>query len=124
MNEMETLQRNMYRQLNLEPSKKPEEQDKKYTISLSAEIRQNNTHLCHLDLGMPVISKMKEKIKGRKQKILLLANDYKNSHLLPSSKEIINMDEIDIESIIREREEMDREAGEVYKKTNGKGCFL
>jgi hypothetical protein len=31
---------------------------------------------------------MKEKIDGRKQKILSIANDYKNNHFLPSSKEI------------------------------------
>jgi len=42
MNEMETLQKNIYRQLNLELGKKPEEQNKKYIISLSSEIRQNN----------------------------------------------------------------------------------
>ena len=105
MNEMETLQKNIYRQLNLELSKKPEEQNKKFIISLSAEIRQNNIHLCQLGLGMPIIAKMKEKIEGRKHKILSLVNDNKNSHLLPSSKEIADMDEIDIESIIREREE-------------------
>jgi hypothetical protein len=58
MNEMETLQRNIYRQLNLELGKKPEEQNKKYIISLSSEIRQNNIHLCHLGIGMPVISKL------------------------------------------------------------------
>jgi hypothetical protein len=124
MNEMETLQRNIYRQLNLELCKKPEEQDKKYIIALSSEIRQNNIHLCHLGIGLPVISKMKEKIDGRKQKILSLANDYKNSHLLPSSKEITNMDEIDIESIIREREERDRQAEEVYKKQMEKAVFF
>ena len=124
MNEMETLQKNMYRQLNLELSKRPEEQDKKYIISLSSEIRQNNIHLCHLGIAMPVISKMKEKIDGRKQKILSLANDYKNSHLLPSSKEITNMDEVEIESIIREREERDREAEEVYKKQMEKAVFF
>ena len=117
MNEMETLQKNIYRQLNLELSKKPEEQNKKYIISLSAEIRQNNIHLCQLGLGMPIIAKMKEKIEGRKQKILSLVNDNnKNSHLLPSVKEITNMDEIDIESIIREREEREREAEEAYQK--------
>ena len=124
MNEMETLQRNIYRQLTLELSRKPEEQDKKYIIALSTEIRQNNIHLCHLGISMPVISKMKEKIDGRKQKILSLANDYKNSHLLSSSKEITDMDEMDIESIIREREERDRQAEEHLKKRNGKGCFL
>lgn len=42
MSEMETLQKNMYRQLNLELSKKPEEQDKKYIISLSSEIPKND----------------------------------------------------------------------------------
>lgn len=124
MNEMEILQRNIYIQLNLELSKKPEEQDKKYIIALSSEIRQNNIHLCHLGLGLPIISKMKEKIDGRREKILSLANDYKNSHLLPSSKEITNMDEIDIESIIREREERDRQAEEVYKKQMEKAVFF
>ena len=125
MNEMETLQKNIYRQLNLELSKKPEEQNKKYIVALSSEIRQNNIHLCQMGIGMPVISKMKEKIEGRKQKILSLANDYnKNSHLLPSSKEITNMDEIDIESIIREREERMREAEEHYKKMKEKAVFF
>jgi hypothetical protein len=116
MNEMETLQKNIYRQLNLELSKKPEEQNKKYIISLSAEIRQNNIHLCQLGLGMPIIAKMKEKIEGRKQKILSLVNDNNKSHLLPSSKEITDMDEIDVESIIREREEREREGEEAYQK--------
>ena len=115
MNEMETLQKNIYRQLNLELSKKREEQNKKYIISLSAEIRQNNIHLCQLGLGMPIISKMKEKIEGRKQKILSIVDD-NNNHLLPSSKEIADMDEIDIEAIIREREEREREGEEVYQK--------
>jgi hypothetical protein len=73
---------------------------------------------------MPIISKMKQKIDGRKQKILSIANDYKNSHLLPSSKEITNMDEIDIESIIREREERDRQAEEIYKKQMEKAVFF
>ena len=116
MNEMETLQKNIYRQLNLELSKKPEEQNKKFIISLSAEIRQNNIQLCQLGLGMPIIAKMKEKIEGRKQKILSLVNDNKNSHLLPSAKEIADMDEIDIESIIRKREESERETEEAYQK--------
>jgi len=116
MNEMETLQKNIYRQLNLELSKKPEEQNKKYIIALSAEIRQNNIHLCQLGLGMPIIAKMKEKIEGRKQKILSLVYDNKKSHLLPSLKEIADMDEIDIESLIREREEREREGEEEYQK--------
>jgi hypothetical protein len=51
MNEMETLQKNLYRQLNLELSKKPEEQNKKYIIALSTEIRQNNIHLCQFRYG-------------------------------------------------------------------------
>ena len=117
MNEMETLQKNIYRQLNLELSKKPEEQNKKYIISLSAEIRQNNIHLCQLGLGMPIIANMKEKIEGRKQKILSLVGDNnKNNSLLPSSKEITDMDEMDIESIIRQREEREKEGEEAYQK--------
>ena len=116
MNEMETLQKNIYRQLNLELSKKREEQNKKYIISLSAEIRQNNIHLCQLGLGMPIIAKMKEQIQGRNNKILSLVDDYKKNHLLPSAKEIADMDEIDIESIIREKEEREREGEEAYQK--------
>jgi len=34
------------------------------------------------------------------------------------------MDEVDIESIIREREERDRISEEGLQKTDGKGCFL
>ena len=124
INEMETLQKNIYRQLNIELSKKPEEQNKKYIISLSAEIRQNNIHLCQLGLGMPIIAKMKEKIEGRKQKILSLVDDNKKSHLLPSSKEIADMDEIDIESIIREKEEREREGEEEYQKQKEKAVFF
>ena len=117
MNEMDTLQKNIYRQLNFELSKKPEEQNKKYLISLSAEIRQNNIHLCQLGLGMPIIAKMKEKIEGRKQKILSLVDDNKKSHLLPSSKEITDMDdEIDIESIIRQKEAREIEGEEEYQR--------
>ena len=117
MNEMETLQRNIYSQLNLELCKRPGEQNKKYIISLSSEIRQNNIHLCQLGLGMPIIAKMKEKIDGRKQKILSLVDDNKKSHLLPSSKEITDMDdEIDIESIIRQKEERERAGEEAYQK--------
>ncbi len=117
MNEMETLQTSIYRELILELSKKPEEQNKKYIIALSAEIRQNNIHLCQLGLGMPIIAKMKERIEGRNHKILSLVDDNnKNNHLLPSSKEITDMDEIDIESIIREKEEREREGEEAYQK--------
>src|SRR5918993_2194337 len=69
INEMETLQKIIYRQLNLELSKNPEEQNKKYIIALSTEIRQNNIILCELGMGMPIIAKVKEKIEVRKQKI-------------------------------------------------------
>ena len=116
MNEMETLQKNIYRQLNLELSKKPEEQNKKYLIALSAEIRQNNIQLCQLGLGIPIIAKIKEKIEGRNQKILSLVNYNKKNSLLPSSKEITDMDEIDIESIIREKEEREKAGEEAYQK--------
>ena len=124
MNEMETLQKNIYRQLNLELSKKPEEQNKKFIIALSSEIRENNIHLCQLGIGMPIISTMKEKIDGRNQKILSLANNYKNGHLLPSSKEITDIEEINIESIIKEREENDRKAEEHLKKQMEKAVFF
>ena len=116
INEMETLQKNIYKELNLELNKKPEEQNKKFIISLSSEIRHNNIHLCQLGLGLPIIAKMKEKIEGMNQKILTLVNDNKNNSLIPSSKEITDMDEIDIESIIREKEEKEREGEEAYQR--------
>ena len=116
MNKMETLQKNIYRQLNLELSKKPEEQNKKYIIALSSVIRQNNIHLCHLGLGMQIIAKMKEKINGRNQKILSLVDDDNKRNHLPSSKEITDMDEIDIESIIKEKEEREKAGEEAYQK--------
>ena len=78
--------------------------------------------MCQLGLGMPIIAKMKEKIEGRKQKILSLVDD-KNSHLLLSSKEITDMDEIDIELIIREREEREREGEEAYQKQLRRAIF-
>ena len=126
MNEMETLQKNIYRQLNQELNKKPEEQNKKYIIALSSEIRQNNIYLCQMGIGMPIISKMKEKIDGRSQKILsIAANDYnKNSHLLPLSKEITDMADIDIESVIKEREEENRKMEEHIKKIKEKAVFF
>ena len=40
----------------------------------------------------------------------------KKNHLLPSSKEITDVDEIDIETIIREKEEKEREGEEAYQK--------
>ena len=58
---MESLQKTIYRQLNLELSKKPEEQEKRYIITLASEIRLNNMHLSHVGLGMPIIAKKKEK---------------------------------------------------------------
>ena len=44
MNEMEILQKEIFRHLNLELNKKPEEQDKKYIISLISEVRQTNLY--------------------------------------------------------------------------------
>ncbi len=43
---------------------------------------------------------------------------------LPSSKEITNIDEINVESIIRDIEERERKAEEHYKKTMVKAVFL
>ena len=55
-------------------------------------------------------------IEGRKQKILLLVDDNKNNSWNPSSKEIIDIDGIDIESIMREKKEREREGEEEYQK--------
>ena len=62
----------------------------------------------------PYISKIKEMIEGRKQKILSLVDDNKNNSWNPSSKEIIDIDGIDIESIMREKKERKREGEEEY----------
>lgn len=61
---MEFLQKTTLRQLNLELDKKPEEQDKKYVISLMDSIRQTNIQLCQMGMGMPVIAKMREILQG------------------------------------------------------------
>ena len=45
-----------------------------------------------------------------------LIEDNKKNYLIPSSKEITDMDKIDIESIIREKEEREREGEEEYQK--------
>ena len=53
-------------------------------------------------------------IEGRKQKILSLVDDNKNNSWNPSSKEIIDIDGVDIESIMREKKEREREGEEEY----------
>lgn len=54
INEMEILQQTIFRQLNLELVKQPEEQDRKYVLSLMESIRQS----------MPVSAKIRELIQG------------------------------------------------------------
>ena len=107
INEMEILQQTTFRQLNLELAKKPEEQDKKYVLSLMDSIRQNNILLSQLGMGMPVIAKIKELIKGGTYNSRVLElNGIRENPLLPSSSitEHINIDR-DIEAETKEREE-------------------
>ena len=64
INEMEILQQTIFRQLNLELTKKPAEQDRKYVLSLMESIRQNNIFLSQLGMSMPVSAKIRELIQG------------------------------------------------------------
>jgi hypothetical protein len=98
--EMEILQKNSYRLLHSEQNKKPEEQDKKYIISLLSEIRQNNIHLSQMAMGMPIIAKIKEVIEGGEYNSKLLElNGIRDQPFLSSSssssssKEIINVNQ-------------------------------
>lgn len=58
---------------------------------------------------------MKEGIEGRQQNIIKRINDNNNNNkkhnsLIPNSREIINMLQMDVEAIIKEREEgLDKE---------------
>ncbi len=64
INEMEILQQTIFKQLNLELAKQPEEQDRKYVLSLMESIRQNNIFLSQLGMSMPVSAKIRELIQG------------------------------------------------------------
>lgn len=92
--EMEILQKTSYRLLYSEKNKIPEEQDKKYIISLLSEIRQNNIHLSQMAMGMPIIAKIKEVIEGGEYNSKLLElNGIRDQPFLSSSKEIINLNQ-------------------------------
>ena len=94
MNEMEILQKDIYRHLNLELNKKPEEQDKKYIISLMSELRQTNLYLSQMGMGIPIIAKIKEVIEGGKYNSKLLElSGIRDQPFLSSSKEIINVNQ-------------------------------
>ncbi|HLN34067.1 MAG TPA: hypothetical protein VK250_02165 [Nitrososphaeraceae archaeon] len=120
INEMERLQKDTFRQLYLELNKTTEEQNKKYIISLLAEIRENNIHLSQMGMGMPIISKLKEIIQGKQQNIFDLVNKQKNNTLIPvDGKDIIDDNQEfqnNIEKSIREREERKKEIDEKFRK--------
>jgi hypothetical protein len=99
MNEMEILQKDIFRHLNLELNKKPEEQDKKYIISLMSELRQTNLYLSQMGMGVPILAKIKQVIEGGKYKSKLLElngirdQPFLSSSSSSSSKEIINLNQ-------------------------------
>ncbi len=126
--EMEHLQKTTLRQLNVELDKKPEEQDRKYVISLMDSIRQTNIQLCQMGMGMPVIAKMREILNGGtyNSKVLEL-NGLRENPLLPSSystKGLININR-DIEAEKKKEEEERLRIGEeYYKKQMEKAVFF
>ena len=92
INEMEILQQTTFRQLNLELDKKPEEQDKKYIISLMDSIRQTNIFLSQMGMGMPILGKTRELIQGGTYNSRVLElNGIRENPLLPSAQKCINL---------------------------------
>ena len=87
INEMEILQQTTFKQLNLELTKKPEEQDKKYVLSLIDSIRQTNIQLSQMGMGMPILAKTRELIQGGTYNSRVLElNGIREKPILPSQK--------------------------------------
>ena len=85
--EMEILQQTTFSQLNLELNKKPEEQDKKYILSLIESIRQNNIHLSQMGMGMPILAKIRELTQGGTYNSRVLElNGIRENPLIPSAQ--------------------------------------
>ena len=100
----------------MELSENPEQQNTKYITSLIAQIRQNNIHLCQLGVGMPILAKMRQSNEIRNQKILRLVNHNSGSNPLISPEDITHLDNLDVEAIIKDREERRRKAEEKFQK--------
>lgn len=93
INEMEILQQTTFRQLNLELIKKPEEQDKKYVVSLMDSIRQTNIQLSQMGISMPILAKTKELIQGGTYNSRVLElNGIREKPILPSAQKGIDLE--------------------------------
>lgn len=116
INEMERLQQETLWQLHLELNKNPEQQNTKYITSLIAQIRQNNIHLSQLGVGLPVIARMRQNNEVRNQKILRLINHNNGPGLSLSPEDITHLEEIDVDVIIKDRDERRRKAEKEYER--------
>jgi hypothetical protein len=112
INEMEILQQTTFRQLNIELDKKPEEQDKKYVLSLMESIRQNNIHLSQMGNGMPIVAKTKELIQGGTYNSRVLElNGIRENPIVPNSQKYNNI-EYNNEAEKKDNEEQEEREGE------------
>ena len=117
ISEMEILQQTTFRQLNLEVDKKPEEQDKKYILSLMDAIRQTNIHLSQMGMGMPILGKMREFIQGGTYNNSILELNGIRENPLPSTIEYNN------EAEKKNTEEQESEGEKEYQRQLKKAVF-
>ncbi|MGI0052157.1 MAG: hypothetical protein ACRD8K_10510 [Nitrososphaeraceae archaeon] len=116
INEMEILQQTTFRQLNLELDKKPQEQDKKYILSLMDSIRQTNIQLSQMGMGMPILAKTRELIQGGTYNDRVLEfNGIRENPLLPSTHGCINI-EHNNEAEKNDTEEQENEGEKEYQR--------
>jgi len=123
INEMEILQQTSFRQLRLELDKKPEEQDKKYVLSLMDSIRQNNLFLAQMGMGMPIIAKTRELIQGGtyNDRVLEL-NGIRENPILPFSQKYSSLDDNN-EANKNYNEDQESEGEREYQRQLKKAIF-
>ena len=113
--EMEILQQTTFRQLNLELNKKPEEQDKKYILSLIDAIRQTNIQLSQMGMGMPILAKTRELIQGGTYNSRVLElNGIREKPILPSSQKGIDLERNN--EVNMNNEEQENEGEKEYQR--------
>ena len=123
INEMEILQQTTFRQLNLELNKKPEEQDKKYVLSLMDSIRQTNIHLSQMGMGMPILAKIKELIQGGTYNSRVLElNGIRENPIVPNSQKYNHL-EYNNEAEKKNTEEQESEGEKEYQRQLKKAVF-
>ena len=109
--------------MNLELDKKPEEQDKKYILSLIESIRQNNMHLSQMGMGMPILAKIKELIQGGTYNSRVLElNGIRENPIVPNSQKYNHL-EYNNEAEKKDNEEQENAGEREYQRQLKKAVF-